>query len=127
MSRHIRTLSSAAVAFATAVSLICTVPPATANTDADAGSAEAEDLIPFPLRPDFNGDSHADLAVGVRGENLGADNQGAVNVIYGSPSGLTATENQLWSQDVPGVLGTGEAQDSFGKAVGLGRLRRRWV
>jgi hypothetical protein len=78
--------------------------------------------VPNALRPDFNGDGFADLAVGVPGESLGSDNQGAVNVIYGSATGLTATENQLWSQDVPGVLGTGEANDRFGNAVGWGDL-----
>jgi len=49
---------------------------------------------------DFNGDGFTDLAVGVRREQIGpAVNAGAVNVIYGSSKGLTATGNQFWSQD----------------------------
>jgi hypothetical protein len=109
------------LASATAVAAAAPVGASTgAGGDEVALDSQVTDAtsVPFRLRPDFNGDSRADLAVGVRGENLGFDNQGAVNVIYGSPSGLTSTENQFWSQDVPGVLGTGEAQDSFGQAVG---------
>jgi len=38
---------------------------------------------------DFNGDGQADLAVGVAGEDLGGIvHAGAVNVLFGSPSGL---------------------------------------
>ena len=39
---------------------------------------------------------------------------GAVNVLYGSPTGLVATGNQLWSQDSAGVMGVAEAGDAFG-------------
>jgi hypothetical protein len=46
---------------------------------------------------DFNGDGHDDLAVGVLDQDVGsAFDAGAVNVIYGSADGLTATDNQLW-------------------------------
>jgi hypothetical protein len=50
---------------------------------------------------DFNGDGRADLAVGVPGEDVnGAANAGAVNVIYGAPTGLNATYvlAQTWGQ-----------------------------
>jgi hypothetical protein len=101
----------------TAASLLLATVVGTAGTAA-ASEADAAASGPFTLRPDFNGDGFPDLAVGVRGENLGSDNQGAVNVIYGSATGLTSDENQFWSQDVPGILGVGEAQDSFGSSIG---------
>jgi hypothetical protein len=40
---------------------------------------------------DFNKDGFADLAIGVPNEEIGGEDTGAVNVIYGSPSGLSAT------------------------------------
>ena len=54
---------------------------------------------------DFNGDGNADLAIGVPGE---AGARGAVNVIYGSPTGLENVANQLWVQQAPGVREAGE-------------------
>jgi hypothetical protein len=69
-----------------------------------------------PARPyDFNGDGFADLAVGVPHEDGGSDHDsGAVNVIYGSRTGLTASGDQLWSQDSRGVPGSAEPGDRFG-------------
>ncbi len=67
---------------------------------------------------DFNGDGFDDLAVGVSAEDRGSsdtpiENAGAVNVIYGSATGLGSPKNQLLDQgDVnPGQL---EANDQFG-------------
>ena len=52
---------------------------------------------------DFNGDGFDDLAIGVPGETLGSISAaGAVEVIYGSSSGLSATlahADQFWTQD----------------------------
>ncbi|MBV7328724.1 FG-GAP repeat protein [Chloroflexi bacterium TSY] len=69
---------------------------------------------------DFNRDGYADLAVGVPEENIGATNAGAVHVLYGSPAGLNANGNQLWHQDSPGIEGSGEHDDKFGKALVAG-------
>jgi hypothetical protein len=73
---------------------------------------------------DFNGDGFDDLAVGVPLENLGsAANTGAVNVLYGSATGLQATgvggpDDQFWHQNSPGMNGDGnEADDHFGISV----------
>jgi hypothetical protein len=64
---------------------------------------------------DFNGDGHADLAVGVPFDDVaGVFHAGAVNVLYGSPGGLTATGNQRWHQESTGVLDAAEANDNFG-------------
>ena len=70
---------------------------------------------------DFNDDGYDDLAVGVPYEDVGAiANAGAVNVIYGSPNGLTPAGDQLWHQDSPGILGRAEANDRFGAALAAG-------
>ena len=72
-------------------------------------------------RCDFDNDGFDDLALGVPGENVGSTaNAGAVNVIYGSNAGLTATGDQIWHQDSPGVEGVAEFGDSFGATVVCG-------
>lgn len=54
------------------------------------GAAEAGDLLGWSVASgDFNGDHYCDVASGAPGEAVGAaDNSGAVNVLYGSSSGL---------------------------------------
>ena len=42
---------------------------------------------------------------------------GAVNVIYGSAAGLTATDNQLWHQNSSGIADAAEAGDHFGGSL----------
>jgi FG-GAP repeat len=70
---------------------------------------------PAAMPSDFNGDGYADLAIGVPFEDVGSKmDAGAVNVIYGSSKGLTASGDQLWSEDSPGVKG---------KAYGWGAKR----
>ncbi len=64
---------------------------------------------------DFDGDGYDDLAVGVSNEELaGEDNAGVVHVIYGTPSGLTAIGDQLFSQDNATSGSSAEAGDYFG-------------
>ena len=73
----------------------------------------------------FGNGSQDDLAVGVPFESVGdIRDAGAVNVIYGSTNGLTATGNQLWSQATDGVFGTTEVNDYFGFRLGAGNLGR---
>jgi FG-GAP repeat len=85
------------------------------DSPAVAGTAEVSDQFGSALAAgDFAGDGRTDLAVGAFGEN---DFAGVVNVLYGSAAGLTATGNQLWSQDSPGVAGTAEGGDQFGFAL----------
>ena len=69
---------------------------------------------------DFNGDRFADVAIGISNESVGAERIGAVQVLYGAAGGLSATGNQLWSQQSPNVLDPGEDGDSFGCAVTTG-------
>ena len=68
---------------------------------------------------DFNGDNYADLVVGVPFEDVGAVDQGAVVVIYGSTSGLVGP-GQFWTQDSTNIEGGGEAGDHFGKSLAAG-------
>ena len=82
---------------------------------------------------DFDGDGISDLAIGVPGEEVdGKINAGAVNVIYGSTSGLSATpivdndgilsgqESQLWHQGKPSVIEHVEDGDQFGYSLTSG-------
>jgi hypothetical protein len=85
------------------------------------GVAERNDRFGSALAAgDFNRDGFSDLAVGVPGEAFsGTPETGAVNVIYGSANGLTATDSgvpaaQLWNfgdegaglaPGFPGMLG----------------------
>src|SRR5215216_4169956 len=86
------------------------------------GAAEAEDGFGSALGVgDFDNDGADDLAIGVPSEGFGAISQaGAVNLLYGSGSGLTATANQQFLQGVGGVLGTAELGDEFGFALATG-------
>ncbi len=92
------------------------------NTPGVLGGAEAGDVFGDNVTcGDFDGDGFDDLAVGVPGEDIGAVvDGGAVNVFYGSASGLTASGDQLWHQNVPGVLGGAEAGDLFGSSLASG-------
>jgi FG-GAP repeat len=81
--------------------------------------AGSSDAFGFALAAaDFGQSTHADLAVGVRGEDLASiDKAGGVNVIYGSASGLTEAADQFWSQDTPGIKGVAQPDDEFGFAL----------
>ncbi len=69
---------------------------------------------------DFNSDGYADLAVGIPNESIrGRAQVGAVQVLYGSATGLTALD-QIWHQGKPGVPGRNEAGDMFGSALVVG-------
>jgi hypothetical protein len=68
------------------------------------------------------------MAVGVPREEAGMsgsgsvnnDNTGAVNVIYGSATGLSATTtvaDQLWTQDSANVEDASEIGDMFGMTL----------
>lgn len=86
---------------------------------------------------DFNGDDYADLAIGVRNEDIGSiQGAGAVNVIYGSSNGLTWENNQFLSQNelrdennganaytyIGDLVAGAEKDDFFGHALAAGDL-----
>ena len=85
------------------------------------GTSEQGDRFGSSLAAgDFNGDSYADLAVGVPGEAIGKIAGGAINVFGGSKKGLTADHNQIWFQNQPGIEGTTENGDNFGDTLAAG-------
>jgi hypothetical protein len=96
--------------------LTLAVVPAQASSSPSGSSSSA------PVTADFNGDGYADLAVGVPLEDVGTlQDAGAVNVLYGSATGLRASGSQFWHQDVAGMEGDGaEANDQFGLALAAG-------
>ena len=101
------------LAFASATPAVAEILPGAAESFDRVGDAMAEG--------DFDGDGFDDLAVGVAFEAIG--NQvaaGAVDVIYGSASGLTPSGAQLWSQDSAGIQLTAQEGDQFGRALSAG-------
>jgi FG-GAP repeat len=90
------------------------------------GRPERQDRFGYALaQGDFDGDGFTDLAIGVPREDVGLiRNAGAVNVLYGSALGLTATGNQLWAQSSPGIKDRAERWDLFGFAVAAGDFNR---
>jgi FG-GAP repeat len=85
------------------------------------GPALAQARPAGSLQADFNNDGIDDLAVGVPLDTVGAAvGAGAVNVFYGSATGLGGTGSQLFSQATPGVPGSAETDDGFGSALATG-------
>ena len=70
---------------------------------------------------DYNGDGRDDLAIAATLEDVGTViDAGAVNVIYGSSGGLSATAviaDQLWTQDSPDIEDVAEFLDYFGASL----------
>ncbi len=76
-----------------------------------------------PISVDFNGDGCADLAIGAPFEDIddnSKQNGGAVNILYGLTSGLTAAGDQQWDQGSDSIAGAPETSDAFGWAVTAG-------
>ena len=56
------------------------------------------------MHGDFNRDGIADIAIGVPNEDVGAvGDAGAVNVLYGTATGLSGSNYQVWTQNSPSV------------------------
>lgn len=86
--------------------------------------AQASDQFGIALvGGDFDGDGFDDLAIGVSGEDdaaTGVVDAGAVHVLFGTPSGLSAAGSEFWNQDNPNILETIGAGDAFGRALAAG-------
>ncbi|HET9516988.1 MAG TPA: integrin alpha, partial [Actinoplanes sp.] len=95
--------------------------------DGISGAGEYGDWFGYALAiGDFGKSGHEDLAVGVPSEGSPSSDDGSVNVIYGSATGLTAAGNRTWGQDSKGILGEAEESDMFGRsltAANFGRSR----
>jgi hypothetical protein len=83
---------------------------------------ETDDSFGWALASgDYDDDGFTDLAIGVAGESVGAaGGAGAVQVLYGSTTGLTAAGSQTLTQDTAGVGDQVETGDQFGGAVATG-------
>jgi hypothetical protein len=103
------------------------------NTDSDywhqnstdlEGNAGNDDLFGDALAAgDLNGDGRDDLAIGAPGDDvLGTNGAGVVNVLYGTPDGLSVTGDQMWTQGTTDVEDTHEAGDWFGDSLAMGDL-----
>lgn len=94
------------------------------DTEGIRGDKEAGDRFGKALAAGyFNGDDYADLAVGVPHEDVGGkDDAGAINVLYGSPSGVTFAGNTIFHQNISGVDDDCERGDKFGAALAAGDL-----
>ena len=91
------------------------------NSPGVRGGSEPGDLFGSSLAAgDLNGDGYDDVVVGVPGEGIGARNDaGAINILYGSATGLTADSDQFFSQNSPGVRGGSESGDLFGSSLAV--------
>lgn len=85
------------------------------------GSSEAGDAFGWALAVgNVNGDLYDDLAIGVPGEtdDVTAQGHGAVQLVLGSATGLTAAGNTLFNELFLG--GAPKTGDSFGNALASG-------
>jgi len=83
--------------------------------------SDSDDQFGYALAAgDFDGDGIDDLAIAAPHEDIEGDDVGMVNILYGSSSGLTAEENQIWYQGYGGVQGESEEDDLFGYALAAG-------
>jgi hypothetical protein len=85
-----------------------------------AGSEDGDRFGSAVAAGDFDGDGRADLAIGVPLEDVGSVvDAGAVFVVYGSTSGLSATFRtpQSWHQDISGIEDTTDTGDLFGSTL----------
>lgn len=94
------------------------------NTKGLPNSAEAGDRFGARLASaDFNGNGFDDLAIGVPSEDLhGLANAGAVMILQGGVSGVTADGAMILHQDVGGIAGSPERGDRFGDALAAGDI-----
>jgi hypothetical protein len=82
------------------------------------GSNELYDTFGAALAAgDFDGDGADDLAIGNPVDRVRGVRAGAVTVLRGSSSGLTAEGASRWTQASPSVPGAPEARDGFGAVL----------
>jgi len=111
------------LAVATVIVLGLGMAPAAGSVAADAPVVTK--AVENSLQSDFNKDGYADLAIGVPSEDVGAVvDAGAVNVLYGRPTGLTGDRSQYFTQNTPGVRSIAEPNDRFGGNLTAGDFNK---
>jgi len=90
------------------------------------GAAEAGDQFGGALAVgDFDCDHIADLAVGVPYENKGNTvDTGAVNILFGSPNGLSTVGDQMFDESGVGLGAQAVKNNRFGRALAAGDFDR---
>ncbi|NNF58942.1 MAG: T9SS type A sorting domain-containing protein [Rhodothermaceae bacterium] len=108
--------------YGTASGLAATDAQVWTQTSTGTGTPEDNDQFGYALAAgDFDGDTFADLAIGIPDETVGGDVQaGGVAVLYGTTAGLSAAGSQLWTQDAGGMGSEAEVGDHFGSALAVG-------
>lgn len=98
----------------------------TQSTSGVATAATKNDYFGSDLSAaDTDGDGYADLAVGVREEQVGSVKYaGGVHLLRGSKSGLTGTNSQWFSRASAGVPGAPTEYETFGSLVRLRDIDR---
>lgn len=67
---------------------------------------------------DYGRSGHDDLVIGAGAEDVqGFASAGAVTVLYGSATSLTASGSQRWTQASSGIRDAPEKSDAFGAAL----------
>jgi hypothetical protein len=94
----------------------------TQDSEGVPGAMEGFDFFGCALAAgDLNGDGRADLAIGAEGDLVnGHKYAGSVTVLYGSPTGLSTTGVQMFTQDTEGLPSDAESSDTFGSALATG-------
>lgn len=94
----------------------------TQDSEDIADVAETRDVFGAALEcGDFNNDGYDDLVIAAPGEALTAGQQvGVIHVLFGSDSGLIATDSQYLHRDIDGVNGLGAEGDGFGSSLAVG-------
>jgi hypothetical protein len=95
------------------------------SVDGDGSAEQGDHFGAFLNADNIDKDAFAeydcdDLVIGVPGESLDSlASVGAVAVMYGGPSKLSASSDELWHQGLRGIPGDNDALDQFGFGVYL--------
>ncbi|WP_171115825.1 MULTISPECIES: FG-GAP repeat protein [unclassified Streptomyces] len=85
------------------------------------GSVAKDEIFAYSLAAgDVNGDGYCDLAVGQPLDNAGGkSNAGTIKLMFGTSTGLNATDTIQLDQSTANVPGVPEAEDRFGEQLAV--------